>query len=137
MYGHLSLSIMFLRLIQVVSCISSSFQCGVVLDHMNVSHFIHRFTILLDISSLKCGSVLSGKDCSVDLWRSFLPPPPPALCICVCVCVFTFYLTLCSTRSSHLLPLKLHSSNGQLKETDGLCFSSPFLHHRLKTASRY
>ena len=137
MYGHLSLSIMFLRLIQVVSCISSSFQCGVVLDHMNVSHFIHRFTILLDISSLKCGSVLSGKDCSVDLWRSLLPPPPPPLCICVCVCVFTFYLTLCSTRSSHLLPLKLHSSNGQLKETDGLCFSSPFLHHRQKTASRY
>ena len=94
MYGHLSLSIMFLRLIQVVSCISSSFQCGVVLDHMNVSHFIHRFTILLDISSLKCGSVLSGKDCSVDLWRSFLPPPPPPLCICVCVCVYLLLDTL-------------------------------------------
>ena len=65
--GHFSLGIMFLRLIHVVSSISSSFQCGVVLDHMNISHFIHQFTILVGISSLKCGSVLSQKDCSVDL----------------------------------------------------------------------
>lgn len=55
---------------------------------MNVPHFIHRFTILLDISSLKCGSVLSRKDCSVDLWRSFLTPSPnPSVYMCLCVCL--------------------------------------------------
>lgn len=62
---------------------------------MNVPHFIHRFTILLDISSLKCGSVLSRKDCSVDLWRSFLTPSPnPSVYMCLCVCVYLLFGTL-------------------------------------------
>lgn len=94
--------------------------------HNFIGHFIPEVWISTKWKGLLCRSL-----------EVIPPPPPPPLCICVCVCVFTFYLTLCSTRSSHLLPLKLHSSNGQLKETDGLCFSFPFLHHRLKTASRY
>ena len=62
---------------------------------MNVSHFIHQFTILLDISSLKCGSVLSRKACSVDLWRSFLTPSPnPSMYMRLCVCVYLLFGTL-------------------------------------------
>ena len=135
MYGHISLRILFLRLIQVVSCISSSFQCGVVLGHMNVPHFIHRFTILLDISSLKCGSVLSRKDCSVDLWRSFLTPSPnPSVYMCLCVCVYLLFGTLfCQFQPPPPARTPFFKWSTQ---REGLCFSSPFLHH-VKTASRY
>ena len=91
--GHLSLGIMFLRLIHVASSISSSFQCGVVLDHMNISvyssihnfsgHFIPEMWISTKPKGLLCRSL------------EVIPPPPTlSVCMCLCVCIYLLFGTL-------------------------------------------
>lgn len=65
---------------------------------MNVPHFIHSSTILLDISCLKCRSVLSQRDPSADLWSPF----PPSLSLSMCE--FTSYL-VCNQASFTFLNL--------------------------------